>query len=97
KKERAQLAQDLHDELAGTLSAVKLYISDHYRQDYYLRETIEKANIDVRAFLDKLSDKNILEKGIFIALSHRIKWMNRMNRVAFEWIAHGQEHLIPKE
>lgn len=96
KREREKLAQDLHDDLATSLSTVKLLVSSRYKEDTFLLETINQANIDVREFLEKLSDKNILDRGITFSIEQKIRKLNNLNLIQFHFYNYGDENRIPE-
>lgn len=97
KKERALLAQNLHDELAASLSTIKLFVSNNYKHDQYLMEIVNKANMDVRLFLNRLSDKHLLEKGIISSLEDKVRTLNNLHLVKFQFMYDGEEEKIPQK
>lgn len=97
KRERQKLAQDLHDELATDLSAIKLFVTNNYKTDSYLLNIVNKANIDVRKFLEKLSDRNITEKGLVYSLKEKTDRLNTLQMMQFQFYNEGDEIHIPND
>ncbi len=97
EQEKKQIAQDLHDDLGATLSALKLIITNNYEKDSYLMNMISKANNDLRFFFSKLSPFNLKENGIFKTLETITVQMNRLNKVHFSTIFIGNERQLSDE
>lgn len=105
--ERKRLAQDLHDDVGATLSALHLHISNmpedllaaspalHQFYDRSLR-LAAKAAKDVRDVSHNLLPKDFSELGLFRIVQNRIDEINSANSVLFKFIAVGEEAKIEK-
>ncbi|MCX2432092.1 7TM diverse intracellular signaling domain-containing protein [Pedobacter sp. GR22-10] len=95
--ERSRLARDLHDDLGGTLSIIKLNITAFQRKALQLTEAersfydqtigmIEKACIDLRAISHNLMPKNFEHAGLIETLNEHFKSLNHSGKIVFDFI-----------
>lgn len=97
ENERARLARDLHDDLGGTLSAIKLNLTSfkasvnnlsEKNQLFYAQTIgmIEKACVNLREIAHDLMPKNLERIGIIDALKEQFVYLKQTNRIDFEFI-----------
>ena len=103
--ERKRLAQNLHDDVGATLSALHLHISNlpdsllsgsHELNQFYERslKLAAKAAKDVRDVSHNLLPKDFSELGLFRVVQNRIDEINFTNTVWFDFIGVGDEARI---
>jgi len=102
--ERTRLARDLHDDLGGTLSIIKLNITAFQHKVLKLTENdrvfydqtigmIEKACADLREISHNLMPKNFEQLGLIETLNENFNTLNHSGKIAFEFI-YQVEHPI---
>lgn len=96
QKERLQIAKDLHDDLGATLSAVKLIVTNSYKDNAPLVNMIHKANTDLRTFFIKLSLDLAKDQSIFNTLQEKIVNLNTIKNINISFITLGEEEEISK-
>lgn len=95
--ERTRLARDLHDDLGGTLSIIKLNITAFQHKVLKLAENerifydqtidmIEKACADLREISHNLMPKNFEQFGLIETLNEHFKTLNHSGKIAFEFV-----------
>ena len=85
QKERVEVAKDLHDDLGATISALKLIITNNYKEDKHLATMITKASSDLKVFFNKLTLNN-LDKPFKVALQEKIEAINSTNTLNITFI-----------
>ncbi|QNR84177.1 histidine kinase [Pedobacter riviphilus] len=102
--ERTRLARDLHDDLGGTLSIIKLNITAFQHKVLKLPENerafynqtismIEKACTDLREISHNLMPKNFEQLGLIETLKENFISLNHSGKIAFEFV-YQVEHPI---
>ncbi|WP_343522683.1 7TM diverse intracellular signaling domain-containing protein [Pedobacter sp.] len=95
--ERTRLARDLHDDLGGTLSIIKLNITAFQQKVLKLTENdrmfydqtismIEKACADLREISHNLMPKNFEKLGLIETLKEHFNSLNHSGKIAFEFV-----------
>lgn len=95
--ERTRLARDLHDDLGGTLSIIKLNITAFQQKALKLSENervfydqtismIEKACSDLREISHNLMPKNFEQLGLIETLKEHFSSLNHSGKIAFEFV-----------
>jgi|GEM_PF-935937 len=95
--ERDRLAKDLHDDLGGTLSVIRLKATDFQKKLDLLRpeertvysETIQlisRACDDLREISHSLKPKFFMENGLIGTIQERLSILNRVSAVSFEFV-----------
>jgi len=95
--ERDRLAKDLHDDLGGTLSVIRLKVTDFQHKLDRLTpdervaysETIRlitRACDDLREISHSLKPKFFLENGLVGTLQERLSILNRVSSINFEFV-----------
>lgn len=102
EQERKRIAEDLHDDIGATLSALHLHISNipdqilsgsNILQQFYAKSLslALKAATDVRGISHDLLPKDFAELGLFTILQNRIDELNASCNILFTFIADGEE------
>ena len=97
ENERARLARDLHDDLGGTLSAIKLNLTafksnvnslSEKNQQFYAQTIgmIEKACLNLREIAHDLMPKNLEELGIVDALKEQFVSLKQTSKTDYNFI-----------
>lgn len=94
--ERSRLAQDLHDDLGGTLSALKGRIANESVQLETLG-LIEKAINDLRIVSRNLLPIELEKEGLAQAIRYTIERLQKAIKIEFTYIVFGQEVRLPQE
>jgi len=102
--ERKRIAEDLHDDVGATLSALALHISNtpddlkgsrsieqYYQKGLFLSN---KAVTDIRTIAHNLLPKDFKTAGIFKVLEQRINELNVLRKVNFMLITDGDEQRL---
>ncbi len=107
ENERTRLAQDLHDDLGGTLSAIKLNItafksnisdlSEKNKQFYAQTITmIEKACLNLREIAHDLMPKNLEKLGLVTALNEQFIYLRQTSNINYEFVHDVQNSINPE-
>jgi len=107
ENERARLARDLHDDLGGTLSAIKLNLTafktsvadlNERNQQFYAQtiNMIEKACINLREIAHDLMPKNLEKMGLVNALNEQLANLKETSNINFEFIFDIQKNINPE-
>ena len=102
EQERKRIAEDLHDDIGATLSALHLHISNipeqilsgsNILQQFYAKSLslALKAATDVRGLSHDLLPKDFAELGLFTILQNRIDELNASCNTLFTLITDGKE------
>ncbi len=94
--ERRRLAQDLHDDLGGTLSAIKGRLSNEtvHLETIHL---VEKAIEDLRLVSRNLMPPELANEGLVKAISHTIERLQNTFQIEFTYISFGNEVRLSEE
>jgi signal transduction histidine kinase len=107
ENERARLARDLHDDLGGTLSAIKLNLTafkanvnnlSEKNQLFYGKtiHMIEKACSNLREIAHDLMPKNLEQLGLIDALNEQFINLKQSSTIDFEFVYDIQKTIIPE-
>lgn len=101
EEERKRIAEDLHDDVGATLSALAMHISNlpenavnnnalgqYYKKGLFLSS---KAVSDIRTIAHNLLPKDFKTTGIFKVLEQRINELNTLGKVSFSLVIDGDE------
>ena len=105
--ERDRLAKDLHDDLGGTLSVIRLKVTDFQQKINGLQsdereayeETIRlitRACDDLREISHSLKPKFFLENGLIGTIQERLSILNRVSVVNFDFVYQYTIRLDPE-
>ena len=105
EQERKRIAEDLHDDIGATLSALHLHISNIPEQILSGSKVLQqfyatslslalKAATDVRGISHDLLPKDFAELGLFTILQNRIDELNAANVTHFTIITDGEENTL---
>ena len=97
ENERARLARDLHDDLGGTLSAIKLNLTSfktnvnalsENNQQFYAQTIgmIEKACLNLREIAHDLMPKNLETIGLIDSLKEQFFYFRENSHINFEFV-----------
>lgn len=106
ENERRRLAQDLHDDLGGTLSAIKLNVTafksnivqlpaeNHafYQQTINM---IESACENLREISHNLMPKNLENNGLINTLTEQFSELNQTGHITFEFVHDIEQPISP--
>lgn len=94
--ERQRLAQDLHDDLGGTLSAIKGRISNETTNLETLN-LVEKAIEDLRLVSRNLLPPELTNEGLAKAIHHTIERLQSASEIKFTYITFGKQVRMVEE
>lgn len=94
--ERQRLAQDLHDDLGGTLSALKGRITNEPVKPETLN-LIEKAINDLSVVSRNLLPPELETEGLIQAIKYTTERLQNASKIEFTYIVFGQEFRFPQE
>jgi two-component system, sensor histidine kinase LadS len=104
ESERKRVAQDLHDDLGGTLTGLKFLITSSYHEkensaaiQSKVLSLLDKAVEDVRAISLDLMPRDFNELGLASVLKDRISQLSINKSICFSTDIRGDENLISKE
>lgn len=94
--ERQRLAQDLHDDLGGTLSALKWRVAVDAPQAEVL-DLIDKAIEDLRSVSRNLLPPELAKEGLSRAIRFTIERLQNASKIEFTYIVFGSEFRFSQE
>ncbi len=94
-RQRQEIARDLHDDLGATLSAIRLVMTNSYREDAHLISMITKANEDLRHYLSNLTGSGLTDNSLIHTIQKKVQGLNRLGQVQFSFIPAGTEESVP--
>lgn len=94
--ERERLAKDLHDDLGGTLTAIRnLIIAKN--NDIQLLSLIDRAIVDLRNVSKNLLPLNLSRNGLLKAVQQNINYIQVTTNVDFDFVTFGNEKRLNEE
>lgn len=94
--ERRRLAQDLHDDLGGTLSAIKGRIANEFANNDTIK-LVEKAIEDLRLVSRNLLPPELENEGLVKSIQHTIERLQKSTEIKFTYITFGKEIRLSEE
>lgn len=94
--ERRRLAQDLHDDLGGTLSVIKGRISS-ITANIEIINLVEKAIMDLRIVSRNLMPPELGNEGLVKAIFQTIERLQSSSKIEFTFISFGNEIRLSEE
>lgn len=94
--ERQRLAKDLHDDLGGTLSAIKGKIANEKIKEETLN-LVEKAIEDLRLVSRNLMPPELENEGLVKAVLYTIERIQSSSTIQFTFISFGRETRLSQE
>ena len=91
--ERDRLAKDLHDDLGGTLTAIRNIIVDK-ESELLLLKLINKAIVDLRNVSRNLLPSNVKRLGFAKTIEQDINYLQISSKITFNLIYSGSESRI---
>jgi len=92
--ERKQIARNLHDDLGTTISAVKLIVSNNYKQDQQLSEMINRATVEIKDFYKKIAGMGNELLTLKESLSLKVADAEKLSNIKIEYIFSGDEPVL---
>lgn len=94
--ERERLAKDLHDDLGGTLTAIRNTIVTK-NNEVQLLPLIDRAIIDLRNVSKNLLPLNLSKNGLLKAVQQNINYLQISSNIEFDFITFGNEKKLTEE
>ncbi len=94
--ERERLAKDLHDDLGGTLTAIRNSIVTK-NNEVQLLSLIDRAIIDLRNVSKNLLPLNLSRNGLLKAVQQNINYLQVTSNIEFDFITFGNEKRLNEE
>jgi signal transduction histidine kinase len=94
--ERERLAKDLHDDLGGTLTAIRNSIATR-NNEVQLLPLIDRAIIDLRNVSKNLLPLNLSRNGLLKAVQQNINYLQVASNIEFDFITFGNEKRLNEE
>lgn len=94
--ERERLAKDLHDDLGGTLTAIKNMIATKSSK-VQLLPLIDRAIIDLRNVSKNLLPLNLSRNGLIKAVQQNISYLQIASNIEFNFITFGNKKRLNEE
>ncbi len=94
--ERERLAKDLHDDLGGTLTAIKNMIATK-SSEVQLLPLVDRAIIDLRNVSKNLLPLNLSRNGLLKAIQQNINYLQISSNIEFDFITFGNEKRLNEE
>lgn len=94
--ERERLAKDLHDDLGGTLTAIRNSIVTK-NNEVQLLPLIDRAIIDLRNVSKNLLPVNLSRNGLLKAVQQNINYLQVTSNIEFDFITFGNEKRLNEE
>lgn len=97
EEERRQIARNLHDDLGTTLSAIKLIVSNNYKEDQQLNEMTRRVGEEIRRFY-----KKVVESGDELAsaseqLKLKVIEAEKLSGIKIEFITNQSHQTLNPE
>ena len=108
EEERRRIARDIHDDISGTLSSLRFYTNNHFRQfppesngekefRVALVEILEKLATNIRNISHNLMPSDIEEGGLTGSLEQMVMLLNQRSEIIFEFIRTGTDEKLSVE
>lgn len=94
--ERQRLAKDLHDDLGGTLSAIKGKIANEKASQEAIN-LVEKAIHDLRYISRNLSPPELENDGLIISIKNTIDRIQHVSNINFTFITFGEKQRLHQD
>ncbi|MER0438403.1 sensor histidine kinase [Emticicia sp. W12TSBA100-4] len=94
--ERQRLAKDLHDDLGGTLSAIKGKIANEKASQEAIN-LVEKAIDDLRYISRNLSPPELENDGLIISIKNTIDRIQHVSNINFTFITFGEKQRLHQD
>ncbi len=94
--ERQRLAKDLHDDLGGTLSAIKGKIANEKASQEAIN-LVEKAIDDLRYISRNLSPPELENDGLIISIKNTIDRIQHVSNIHFTLITFGEKQRLNQD
>lgn len=94
--ERERLAKDLHDDLGGTLTAIRNMIASRNKETQVL-PLIDRAIIDLRNVSKNLLPLNLSKNGLLKAVQQNLNYLQIASNIEFDFITFGKKEQLCEE
>lgn len=94
--ERERLAKDLHDDLGGTLTAIRNSIITK-NNEVQLLSLIDRAIVDLRNVSKNLLPLNLSSNGLLKVVQQNINYLQIASNIEFDFITFGNEKRLKEE
>lgn len=99
EKERQRIANDLHDDLGGLMSTVKLHfnaLKDRQTPELFDKTTtlLDEAYHKIRSIAHAKNSGVIAKQGLLVAVQNMADKISASNKISVDVIDHGLEHRL---